>query len=85
MSTIARPASNVERINPNTGGRMNIDASTYSLFSNVINHTSQGDVQLTSTQIVETPQAAQPKRCLCMKELFSGVGIQIPPINFATN
>jgi hypothetical protein len=42
-----------ECLNPNTGGRMNIDAATYDLFSKAITYTLQGDQPLTYTQIVE--------------------------------
>ena len=53
MPTTNKPAAKVECINPNTGGRMNIDAATYDLFSKAIYHTLLGGKQLTYTQIVE--------------------------------
>ena len=40
-------------LNPNTGGRMNIDADTYELFSKAIYHTLMGNKSLTYTQMVE--------------------------------
>ncbi len=49
-----KPAAKVECINPNTGGRMNIDAATYELFSNAIYHTLKEKKEpLTFTQIVD--------------------------------
>ena len=43
----------VECLNPNTGGRMNIDKSIYDLFSKAIYHTLKKGEPLTYTQIVE--------------------------------
>ena len=43
----------VECLNPNTGGRMNIDKKTYDLFSNAIIKTLKNNQPLTYTQIVE--------------------------------
>jgi len=43
----------VECLNPNTGGRMNIDKKTYDLFSKAIYHTLKKTQPLTYTQIVE--------------------------------
>ncbi|MDQ3277629.1 MAG: hypothetical protein M3Q06_04850 [Bacteroidota bacterium] len=43
----------VECVNPNTGGRMFIDAATYELFAKAIQHTLQDHRSLTYTQIVE--------------------------------
>ncbi len=43
----------VECLNPNTGGRMNIDKNTYDLFSKAIYHTVKTNKALTYTQIVE--------------------------------
>ena len=42
-----------ECLNPNTGGRMNIDKDTYTLFSKAIYHTLQKGKALTFTQMVE--------------------------------
>jgi hypothetical protein len=43
----------VECLNPNTGGRMNIDKKTYDLFSNALIKTLKKNQPLTYTQIVE--------------------------------
>ena len=43
----------VECLNPNTGGRMNIDKKTYDLFSKAIYHTLKKNQPLTYSQIVE--------------------------------
>jgi hypothetical protein len=43
----------LECLNPNTGGKMNIDASVYNLFSKAIYHSLKENKQLTYTQIVE--------------------------------
>jgi len=43
----------VECLNPNTGGRMNIDKATYDLFSKAIYHTLKKGKSLTYTEIVE--------------------------------
>ncbi len=54
MPTATKPAAKVECINPNTGGRMNIDAGTYELFSKAIYHAlKQKKTPLTYTQIVD--------------------------------
>ena len=42
-----------ECINPNTGGRMNIDSSIYELFSKAIYHTLKKNSPLSFTQIVQ--------------------------------
>ena len=46
-------SSKVECLNPNTGGRMNIDKSVYDLFSKAIYHTLKTHGPLSYTQIVE--------------------------------
>lgn len=43
----------VECLNPNTGGKMNIDAHIYELFSKAIYHTLKKGKALTFTQMVE--------------------------------
>ena len=43
----------VECLNPNSGGRMNIDKKTYDLFSKAIYHTLKKNQQLTYSQVVE--------------------------------
>ena len=43
----------VECLNPNTGGRMNLDKKVYELFSKAIYHTLKKNQPLTYTQIVE--------------------------------
>ena len=43
----------VECLNPNTGGRMNIDKKIYNLFSKAIIKTLENNKPLTYTQIVE--------------------------------
>jgi hypothetical protein len=43
----------VECLNPNTGGRMNIDKKTYDLFSKAIYHILKKNQPLTYSQIVE--------------------------------
>ena len=53
MSTATKPTEKVECLNPNTGGRMNIDKTTYDLFSKAIYHTLKKDGALTFTQMVE--------------------------------
>ena len=42
-----------ECLNPNTGGRMNIDKPVYDLFSKAIYHTLQKGKALTFTEMVE--------------------------------
>lgn len=46
-------AKKTECLNPNTGGRMNIDSETYDLFSKAIYHELKKNSPLTYTQIVE--------------------------------
>jgi hypothetical protein len=46
-------SSKVECLNPNTGGRMNIDKKTYDLFSKAIYHTLKKNQPLTYSEIVE--------------------------------
>src|SRR6187551_1681578 len=43
----------IECLNPNTGGRMNIDKKTYDLFSKAIYHILKKNQPLTYSQIVE--------------------------------
>ena len=43
----------VECLNPNTGGRMQIDSSVYELFSKAIYHTLKKQGPVTFTQMVE--------------------------------
>lgn len=43
----------VECLNPNTGGKMNIDQKTYDIFSKAIYHTLRKNQPLSFTQIVE--------------------------------
>jgi hypothetical protein len=43
----------VECLNPNTGGKMNIDKTTYDLFSKAIYHALKKKPSLTYTEIVE--------------------------------
>jgi len=43
----------VQCLNPNTGGRMNIDKDTYDLFSKAIYHTLKKSEPLTFSQVVE--------------------------------
>ena len=43
----------VECLNPNTGGKMNIDKKTYDVFSKAIYHTLRKSQPLTYTEIVE--------------------------------
>jgi hypothetical protein len=43
----------VECLNPNTGGRMNIDKAIYDLFSKAIYHSLKAGKELTYLQIVE--------------------------------
>jgi hypothetical protein len=52
MSTKTVPQK-VECLNPNTGGKMNIDKKTYDLFSKAIYHTLKKSQPLTYTEIVE--------------------------------
>lgn len=52
MATKAVPQK-VECLNPNTGGRINIDKKTYDLFSKAIYHTLKKNQPLTYTEIVE--------------------------------
>lgn len=47
------PPQKVECLNPNTGGRMNIDKTTYDLFSRAIYHTLKKNQLLTYSQIVD--------------------------------
>jgi len=46
------PVKKVECLNPNTGGRINIDADIYQLFTKAIQHTLKGGKALTYTEIV---------------------------------
>jgi hypothetical protein len=43
----------IECLNPNTGGRMNIDKTTYDLFSKAIYYTLKKSQPLTYSQIVD--------------------------------
>ena len=43
----------IECLNPNTGGKMNLDKKVYELFSQAIYHTLKKNQPLTYTQIVE--------------------------------
>jgi hypothetical protein len=50
----AKPAEKIECVNPNTGGKMNIDAKTYELFSKAIYHVLKENKQgLTYTELVD--------------------------------
>lgn len=53
---MTKPAGKIECLNPNTGGRMNIDADTYALFSKAIYHSLTGDRALTFTQMMQGVQ-----------------------------
>jgi hypothetical protein len=56
IKTIGMPATTtakVECLNPNTGGRMNIDKEVYDLFSKAIYHTVKTGKAITYSQIVE--------------------------------
>jgi hypothetical protein len=55
MATKAAPQK-VECLNPNTGGKMNIDKDIYDLFSKAIYHTLKKGEALTYTQMVEGVQ-----------------------------
>jgi hypothetical protein len=46
-------AEKVECLNPNTGGKINIDKEIYDLFSKAIHHTVKKGKSLTYTQIVD--------------------------------
>ena len=48
-----KPSNKVECLNPNTGGRMNIDKDIYDLFSKAIYHTLKQGKALTYTQLVD--------------------------------
>jgi hypothetical protein len=50
---IKTASQKIECLNPNTGGRMNIDKGTYDLFSKAIYQTLKKGQPLTYTQIVE--------------------------------
>ena len=52
MPKTAAP-KNVECLNPNTGGRMNIDKEIYDLFSKAIYHTLKKGKALSYSEIVE--------------------------------
>lgn len=56
MATASTPQK-VECLNPNTGGRMNIDKATYDLFSKAIYHTLKKEGPLTFTQLVDGIEA----------------------------
>jgi len=43
----------IECLNPNTGGKMNIDKKTYDIFSKAIYHTLKKNQPLSYTEIVE--------------------------------
>ncbi|RYY72724.1 MAG: hypothetical protein EOO52_20495, partial [Gammaproteobacteria bacterium] len=49
-------SSKVECLNPNSGGRMNIDKGIYDLFSKAISHTLKKEGAITYTQLVEGVQ-----------------------------
>jgi hypothetical protein len=54
MRSKTKMPGKVECLNPNTGGRLNIEAGTYELFSKAIYQTLQSSkAPLTFTQIVE--------------------------------
>ena len=65
----ARSTGKVECLNPNTGGKMNIDAKVYDLFSKAIYHTLKKSKQgVTYTDIV-----SGVKRCFRAKgTIFKG-------------
>lgn len=46
-------AQKAECLNPNTGGRMNIDKATYDLISKAIYHTLKKEGAITFSQLVE--------------------------------
>ena len=46
----------IECLNPNSGGRMNIDKGSYELFSKAIYHTLKKEGAITYTQLVEGVQ-----------------------------
>ena len=48
----AKSTGKTEVLNPNTGGKMNIDAEVYDLFSKTIYHTLKKPNNLTYTDIV---------------------------------
>ena len=48
-----KTSDKVECVNPNTGRRMQIDASTWKLFSTAIKETLKGNKALTYTEMVE--------------------------------
>jgi len=52
MATRTAPKK-VECLNPNTGGKMNIDKKIYDLFSKAIYHTLKKNQPLTYTEMVE--------------------------------
>lgn len=49
----AKKIAKVECLNPNTGGRMNIDKTTYDLFSKAIYQTVKTSKGITFSEIVE--------------------------------
>lgn len=60
----SRPAGKIECLNPNTGGKMNIDATIYDLFSKAIYHTLKKSKRgITYTDIV-----AGVKQCFKEKQ-----------------
>jgi hypothetical protein len=50
---MAKALPKVECLNPNTGGKMNIDAETYELFTKAIKQTLKGGKAITYSEIVE--------------------------------
>ena len=52
-----KASEKVECLNPNTGGRMQIDKGTYDLFFKAISHTLKKKPALTYTQMVEGIEA----------------------------
>ena len=50
---MAKVLPKVECLNPNTGGRMNIDAETYELFTKAIKQTLKGGKAITYSEMVE--------------------------------
>jgi hypothetical protein len=66
---LTKSTAKIECLNPNTGGKMNIDASIYNLFSKAIYHTLKNEKQgITYTDIV-----SGIKKCFKEKQtIFKG-------------
>jgi hypothetical protein len=67
----------IECTNPNTGGRMQIDADIYNLFSTAIQHTLKGGKELTFTEMVEGIEDYIKSKKISFKKSAGWYGVTI--------